>query len=529
MSYRLDRTVTTVAAGDRRLQTGSHSMQPTPTHTGPTPPPPTEAAPVAAVVDGDDFQFDGYPNEVRVATKYVDPLTDDELQELNRLLRWHCFTVDSRGRRFGRRARQGKRDVPQEIPDRRLKVLHDSFGLAGKHVLEVGCFEGVHTVGLCRLAGRVTAIDSRVENVVKTIVRCALFDARPTVFKCDLDLPVDVAGLPQVDIVHHVGVFYHVVDPIAHILDLAAKVTDGMMIDTHVARPGEDTMSYTTRGRTYTYRHFREGGKAEVFAGMGDHAKWLSIDTLFGVLHDAGFTNTKLLEEREERNGRRILAIARRPSPTPGPPATKPLVTTDTASPGSPAIAKSPPAAHAATSNPRDTISDDYLRLQMELHRNPEYGVAALGFGQVVKDLFLKIQGKTIADYGAGKCKLREALINAGLEGFEYFPFDPAFPEYGEPRPADLVCCLDVLEHVEEPYVDRIVAQLRSITVNHGLFSIATGPAKKTLADGRNAHLIQKPSSWWLPKFLPHFEILRLVTGENGFWFVVRPADHQNS
>jgi hypothetical protein len=32
------------------------------------------------------------------------------------------------------------------------------------------------------------------------------------------------------------------------------------------------------------------------------------------------------------------------------------------------------------------------------------------------------------------------------------------------------------------------------------LFVIATPPAEKILPDGRNAHLIQEPITWWMPK-----------------------------
>lgn len=262
--------------------------------------------------DGNDIQFENYPEEFRAHTKYVDNLSDAELKELNQILRWNCFTVDSKGRRFGQRARSGKRDTPQLVPDRRLKIFHDEFNLEGKHVLEVGCFEGVHTVGLCNRAAKVTAIDSRIENVVKTIVRTSLFGCYPTVFKCDLDIPADVTLLPSVDLLHHVGVLYHLVDPVAHIFDIAPQVKEGMMLDTHVARQGEDKLSYQVRGKTYKYRNFKEGGKAEVFAGMGDHAKWLSIDTLLSVLRDAGFTSSRVLEERDERNGLRVLILARR-------------------------------------------------------------------------------------------------------------------------------------------------------------------------------------------------------------------------
>ena len=50
------------------------------------------------------------------------------------------------------------------------------------------------------------------------------------------------------------------------------------------------------------------------------------------------------------------------------------------------------------------------------------------------------------------------------------------------------------------------------------------GPAAKVLSDGRNAHLIQKPSSWWLKKLTDYFEILHLQTHQimgNGMWLVV--------
>lgn len=170
------------------------------------------------------------------------------------------------------------------------------------------------------------------------------------------------------------------------------------------------------------------------------------------------------------------------------------------------------------------TISNDYLRMQTELHANPQYGVASLGFGKVVKDLMAEIGAASISDYGAGKCKLKDALTLAGMSDFQYYPYDPVFPEYGQARSADLVCCIDVLEHIEEDYVDTVVDDLKRITTGHGLFSIATGPATKLLPDGRNAHLIQKTSAWWLPKFVPHFDVLKLKTGRSGFWIVVRPA-----
>jgi tRNA (mo5U34)-methyltransferase len=162
------------------------------------------------------FQFRGF-DENRVSAPSVDALADEELKALNRILEWSCFTADGAGRRFGRRAWAGKRETPQPIPDPRIVLLNQKIPLAGLHVLEVGCFEGVHTIGLSRFAGKVTAVDARIENVVKTMVRCGFFECTPHVFKCDLEKAEDAARLPQADVLHHVGVFYHLVDPVAHL------------------------------------------------------------------------------------------------------------------------------------------------------------------------------------------------------------------------------------------------------------------------------------------------------------------------
>src|SRR6185312_15120788 len=79
------------------------------------------------------LQFDGFVDG-RIATAGVDPLSDEDLKILNDLLPWTCFTVDSRGRRFGSCAWAGKRDRPQPIPDRRILQMHDFFDLKNKRV-----------------------------------------------------------------------------------------------------------------------------------------------------------------------------------------------------------------------------------------------------------------------------------------------------------------------------------------------------------------------------------------------------------
>jgi hypothetical protein len=168
----------------------------------------------------------------------------------------------------------------------------------------------------------------------------------------------------------------------------------------------------------------------------------------------------------------------------------------------------------------RATISEAYLAQQRELHKNPHYGVASIGYAPIIKNLLDQTGIKAISDYGAGKCNLRKGLHDLGKRDFEYLPYDPAFPEYGPPKPAPMVCCIDVLEHIEEQFVDSVLLDLKEITHRIGFFSVHTGPAGKTLPDGRNAHLIQKPSSWWLPRMCEHFEIANLQRDFGGFWVI---------
>ena len=168
-------------------------------------------------------------------------------------------------------------------------------------------------------------------------------------------------------------------------------------------------------------------------------------------------------------------------------------------------------------------ITPDYLVEQQKLHTNPGYGVASLTFAPIVAQLIRDNGWRSVSDYGAGKKRLQEGLTKAGVT-VDYRAYDPVFPEYGEPQPADLVCCIDVLEHIELECVDDVLDDLHAIMPKFGFFSIHTGPAAKVLSDGRNAHIIQKPPSWWLQRLCPRFEIHHLQAHNfmgKGFWILV--------
>jgi hypothetical protein len=250
--------------------------------------------------------------EGRTEALFVDGLADVDVARLNELLPWRCFTVDSHGRPFGGVAWRGKRVAPQQIPDPRIERFHERFDLSDKHVLELGCFEGVHTIALCRLAKRVTAVDARVENVVKTVVRCAFFDERPRVFPYDIEGDAGDDELMRADLCHHVGVLYHLADPVSHLRRLGTWISRGLMLDTHYAHEHDASEEYEVDGERFRFRRYEERGREDVFSGMRPHSKWLLLDDIASVLRGVGFDSVEVVETRNERNGPRVLLFAER-------------------------------------------------------------------------------------------------------------------------------------------------------------------------------------------------------------------------
>ncbi|MEQ9411647.1 MAG: methyltransferase domain-containing protein [Fuerstiella sp.] len=238
----------------------------------------------------------------------INRLSDEELRRLNDLLPWSSWVIDEHGRRFGNRFTVNKRNEPETIPDSRIMELHRRYDLSDKHVLEIGCFEGNHTVALAAMARKVTGIDSRIEHVVKTLVRCSMAGFHPTVHCWDVEQAVPQELELKCDILHHVGVLYHLERPVAHLRTLAPLVGSAIMLDTHVAPQNVEIKE----DDGVRYWHFDEHGRNNPFAGMYGHAKWIVLEDLVGLLQQLGFGTVDVAQERDERSGPRVLIYAHR-------------------------------------------------------------------------------------------------------------------------------------------------------------------------------------------------------------------------
>ena len=172
-------------------------------------------------------------------------------------------------------------------------------------------------------------------------------------------------------------------------------------------------------------------------------------------------------------------------------------------------------------------ISPEYQAQQQAMHNNPKinYGTAAEAYGETVAEMIDLLEIDSVLDYGAGRNLSLQKNLNP-TRAFKYQAYDPGVPEYaGEPKPAEMVVCIDVLEHIEPDLLDNVLDHLEQLTEKVLFCTVHTGPAGKLLPDGRNAHLIQKPVEWWLPKFTERFKLQGLHTRGNGFELVLMAND----
>ncbi len=176
-------------------------------------------------------------------------------------------------------------------------------------------------------------------------------------------------------------------------------------------------------------------------------------------------------------------------------------------------------------------ITPEYRQMQKTLHENPDYGVASQYYAPLVARVMNQFHVTQLLDYGAGKGRLGKTLMDNKLvdHGFLIQHYEPSNPDWADaPEPMEMVACIDVLEHIEPDLLDNVLDDLQRCTLSIGAFTVATEPAMKTLPDGRNAHLIVQPASWWLPKIMERFELHSFQKMQDGFFVLVMPHEVQH-
>lgn len=166
-------------------------------------------------------------------------------------------------------------------------------------------------------------------------------------------------------------------------------------------------------------------------------------------------------------------------------------------------------------------ISPEYAAQQQYLHEHTLYGTASKKYAPLVTQIIDRLELDHVLDYGCGaKMNLMRAMTPR--RPVRYQGYDPGVPDLADaPIPAQMLACIDVLEHIEPEYLDNVLDHIASLTEAVAFITIHTGPAMKVLPDGRNAHLIQQPMQWWLPKLWDRLDLHTMqVTGEHAFYVI---------
>jgi len=112
-----------------------------------------------------------------------------------------------------------------------------------------------------------------------------------------------------------------------------------------------------------------------------------------------------------------------------------------------------------------------------------------------INNLVREYNVNSLLDYGCGKALIHDKHRLAK----EVTLYDPYYEPYSK-KPIgdfDMVICTDVLEHIPEDEVGKVLADLINYADKVLYVAICTKPAKKTFKNGENVHLTVKPKEWW--------------------------------
>lgn len=127
-------------------------------------------------------------------------------------------------------------------------------------------------------------------------------------------------------------------------------------------------------------------------------------------------------------------------------------------------------------------------------------------FRNIVKDVFVKYDIKTMLDYGCGGSDYDKVGFDGTLSAREFFGLDRVYRfeparNIDERRHVDAVVCFDVLEHIFIADIANTVRQLFSLADRLLVVNVACYPARAMLPNGENAHVTVRPPLWWKGMF----------------------------
>lgn len=145
------------------------------------------------------------------------------------------------------------------------------------------------------------------------------------------------------------------------------------------------------------------------------------------------------------------------------------------------------------------TITADYAESLKKLHKSKAFGNRSNIPREVIRCIE-EYNIQSILDFGCGKGNVVKALKET-YPNLTVYGYDPGRDSCNTlPNNVDMIISTDVLEHIEPELLEETLLDLAKRTDKVMYHLIACHPAKKNLADGRNAHLIVETPDWWKNK-----------------------------
>jgi len=155
----------------------------------------------------------------------------------------------------------------------------------------------------------------------------------------------------------------------------------------------------------------------------------------------------------------------------------------------------------------RQNVLDQYRQLHAA---GGDYGSTSIKRAPYILPHVRALRPSSVIDYGCGTSRLWTMIAACCPDVRRY---DPAIPELaGRPEPADLLISVDVLEHIHEPDLDGIIADMAALS-KRAVIIIDHHIAKTILPNGQNAHATIKPAAWWQERLQRHYPYVERIRG----------------
>lgn len=166
-------------------------------------------------------------------------------------------------------------------------------------------------------------------------------------------------------------------------------------------------------------------------------------------------------------------------------------------------------------------INQDYQSQIRALHEQGKFNNGAKQF-KLVRDFLETYQPTDVLDFGCGKGALI-GEIKAHFPQIKCYGYDPGNPHFSimPPQPFDAVISTDAIEHIEPEHLAASLGLISDKMLRCGFFRIACHPAKKSLPDGRNCHLIIEEPHWWRQQIEKHMKV-------DIIWDRIEPFDRRD-